>query len=271
MPKTTTHNAFFDFMGACDRTFKLFGGAYEEKDYPYAWTFETAAGPLYCHPIEDGAFCRFAHPERAKAIIGAGSLNPHSGKWNWHYNTPGLDELMDLQRHLAKVVKAPQLVDHMVKSYQEALGAIGSPDTDTILVYQYHDEATNTITGEVRLSGHPDTWDAGMQVRASLMLLDQTNGDVRFIPGQLGLPDLRTPPDECQTHVDPEVGHRWYSLLGMRPVRTDDPTGRPAPMSYDQFAKNVVKLTTGQGWDETYLEMSYAPTSRRRSERQAAA
>jgi hypothetical protein len=267
----TKNNTAFEFMSACDRTFSLFGAAYEEKDHPYAWTFDTGAGALYCHAIEDGAFCRFAHPDRAKAIIGAGSLNPYSGKWNWHYNKPGLDELLDLQRHLIRVVRVPQCVDNMVMAYQEALSGLGSPKTDTVLAYQYRDATNNTISSEVRLCGQPDTWDVGNRLRALLMLLERSSGNISFIPGQLGLPDLQETFGECKGHWDSELDQPWHSFTGLRPIRKDALSEQVPLMSYDQFTKNLVQLTTGPGWDETYLPPSHPRMTRRLSERQAAA
>lgn len=271
MPKPTKQNPGFDFMSACNRTFGLFGASYEEKDHPYAWTFETGAGALYCHPIDDGAFCRFAHPDRAKAIIGAGSLNPYSGKWNWHYDEPGLEELLDLQRHLIRVVRVPQCVDNMVMAYQEALSGLGSPKTDTVLTYQYRDATNNIVNSEVRFSGQPDTWDVENRLRALLMLLERSSDNMSFIPGQLGLPDLQESFGECEGHGDSEIDQPWHCITGLRPIRKDALSEQIPLMTYDEFSKNLVQLTTGSGWDETYRAPSHPLMTRRLRERQAAA
>lgn len=64
----------------------------------YRWVLPTIVGDLSVtiHDNINGGlviFCRYEDPERAGAVLGqgfAGGFNPHSGKWNHHFDS-GLD------------------------------------------------------------------------------------------------------------------------------------------------------------------------------------
>jgi len=54
----------------------------------YDLQIETKAGPLRVTAYEDWIATRFDDPARAKSVLGEAVkwLNPHSGKWNFHFH-----------------------------------------------------------------------------------------------------------------------------------------------------------------------------------------
>jgi hypothetical protein len=60
-------------------------GANRNQGGLYDYTVATVAGILHVTVYDNWIACRFEEPERAKAISDT-RLNPHSGKWNHHYD-----------------------------------------------------------------------------------------------------------------------------------------------------------------------------------------
>ncbi len=75
----------FDFPAAVAAALRELGAS---EGGPYGWQVATRAGLLDGRPYEDWIACRFADVARARAIAPCGSLNPFSGKWNWHFVSP---------------------------------------------------------------------------------------------------------------------------------------------------------------------------------------
>lgn len=72
----------------------------------YVFTLPTKAGPLYLWPQPSILFTRFEFPERAALTVPCGSLNEHSGKWNWTALTdnPGPEFLAEIEAALRRIV-----------------------------------------------------------------------------------------------------------------------------------------------------------------------
>lgn len=51
----------------------------------YDFQLESQGGPLLLTAYEDWVAMLFLDVERAKRVVHTGSLNRHSGKWNWHF------------------------------------------------------------------------------------------------------------------------------------------------------------------------------------------
>jgi len=68
--------------------------------YPY--TVETTAGKLDLNIHDDWIACRFDDVACAKKVVGAGCLNPFSGKWNWM----GRDCIPDFERETQALLPA---------------------------------------------------------------------------------------------------------------------------------------------------------------------
>jgi hypothetical protein len=74
------------------------------KSTYYEWAVETRAGMLSLTAYGHWIACRFEDVERAK-VFGLGYLNPHSGKWNHHYEIgAGEAELEDFKRQLGRLL-----------------------------------------------------------------------------------------------------------------------------------------------------------------------
>jgi len=70
----------------------------------YNYEIDTIVGLLRIHVDADPApavFCRFEDPKRAAAedmrFFVSGHVNPHSGKWNWHFDDVHLTDGQDGQ------------------------------------------------------------------------------------------------------------------------------------------------------------------------------
>lgn len=80
----------------------LFGG--------YMWKLETIAGPLLISCHGDWVATRFVEVEQAKPHVdhsyGSGGLNPHSGKWNVHFDYDHTVEqrMREMEYRLSKVL-----------------------------------------------------------------------------------------------------------------------------------------------------------------------
>lgn len=86
------------------RDFLLGLGAAPGKN-GYDFRVETACGPLDVQLYPEWVACRFEDVEAAKSCLPHGSgdrLNPHSGKWNFHYF--GCDDMRRAAREFAVAV-----------------------------------------------------------------------------------------------------------------------------------------------------------------------
>lgn len=48
------------------------------------YTVTTRAGLLKVYIYDDWIACRFEDVAKAREVVRSGTLNPYSGKWNWH-------------------------------------------------------------------------------------------------------------------------------------------------------------------------------------------
>ena len=72
------------------------------------FTLETNAGPLQITPLDGWVACKFKEVERAVDLLGSQSINPHSGKWNWHYyNVPANEAIKAFKLVLRMVADLP--------------------------------------------------------------------------------------------------------------------------------------------------------------------
>jgi len=55
-----------------------------DDDWRVCHVLQTPAGEMTVWPTEDWIACKFADPALATMVVRSGSLNPFSGKWNWH-------------------------------------------------------------------------------------------------------------------------------------------------------------------------------------------
>ena len=58
----------------------------------YDWEIETIAGAMRVTPYDTWVACRFDDVDAAKQRVRFGTLNPWSGKWNWHFDRPGAND-----------------------------------------------------------------------------------------------------------------------------------------------------------------------------------
>lgn len=70
----------------------------------YPLYFDTIGGFLLVHVNEDWVACRFDDIKAANANIHFGSLNPYSGKWNWHFEKVGQREVDFVAEQIRKIL-----------------------------------------------------------------------------------------------------------------------------------------------------------------------
>lgn len=246
-----------------------------ESQPPYnELTLQTLAGPMRVHPYDTWMACRFEDVERAKKLSPAGSLNPFSGKWNWHYTKPGENDLEHLYVQLCGVIEEPEEVSVLLEQFEASKAALPQdPDLELLvrLSYQYRDGDNYKVGADVYFEGAP-RWGKG--VRSMLLALDSGEGRPSMIPGMVGLEDLQ---DSFQTSSgnrwDPDRDHPWHEVTGIEMVQAGE--GCAPSGSFDDFAKAVFSAAFVKGWDESYKppfypEMAARQKSYERSMRESA-
>ena len=90
-------------------------GATATQDCSYPWSLATRAGELRVAVYEHWLACRFYDVARAKTELGSDRrLNPFSGKWNWHFTSPGPEVVDSLRHQLAALLPStPVLGPHV--------------------------------------------------------------------------------------------------------------------------------------------------------------
>lgn len=96
----------YPFAAECAALLRRLGACDGAPSAGYAFTLPTKAGPLYLRPDDSILFTRFEFPERAALTVPCGSLNEHSGKWNWTALTdhPGTEFLAQIETALRRIV-----------------------------------------------------------------------------------------------------------------------------------------------------------------------
>jgi hypothetical protein len=94
----------YDFAKAVSNGLREIGA---REAGPYGWQLDTIGGLLDITPYEDWVACRFNDVERANATIQFGSLNHHSGKWNWMYTKPDAADVAFFLQHLKQIRLIP--------------------------------------------------------------------------------------------------------------------------------------------------------------------
>ena len=103
-------NARYPFVPRCTAMLQELG-ATGTDDFSYPWSLVTRAGELRLAVHEDWLACRFSDVGRAKAALDSDArLNPFSGKWNWHFTSPGSDAVDSLRQHLAALLPSPSVL-----------------------------------------------------------------------------------------------------------------------------------------------------------------
>lgn len=101
----------FDFIKTVtDLLLRL--GAHKAVVTTYDYEIVTKAGVLALSVYDNWLATRFEDVDAAKQLVGPG-LNPHSGKWNFHYRNPTAADVAVLESQLAAVL--PQATEPTVR------------------------------------------------------------------------------------------------------------------------------------------------------------
>jgi len=92
----------FDFQAACTAMLKELGAV--EVAQGYGLVLTTIAGPLQCKAYDTWLAAKFDDVPAAKAKVGFGTLNPFSGKWNWHFAKGTQEDVAYLRAQLQEVL-----------------------------------------------------------------------------------------------------------------------------------------------------------------------
>lgn len=94
----------FNFQRACDEMLKGLGAMPPSDAEPFHWLLQTSGGQMKCHVFSDWLACRFEDVAAAKNAIHSGSLNPYSGKWNWHFVKPTQEDVEALRVEIQSIL-----------------------------------------------------------------------------------------------------------------------------------------------------------------------
>lgn len=216
---------------------------------------ETVAGGLECTPYENWLACCFDDPKRASNFASGTSLNPHSGKWNWHFDEPGLKEAVGLFARIASLV--PVSEGHGV-AFEPAPEGQAVASLNTELTYQYRD-GSNYKTAETVVFRGVGAYSL-QHLSGLIHACDRSNGRASFIPGMVGLPDLQDSFDGCESHWDPEDDGPWHEIQSVA-LTTRAPT---LEVTWSEFVDRVCSLRLLSGWDEGYKPAFYPIMEERR-------
>lgn len=93
----------FNFKDACDVMLRGLGAV--ESDRWYMLRIETTAGALDFCPQDNWLACRFDDIGRARSVLGSDlRLNPHSGKWNFHPESPDAAAVDDIRAAIGELL-----------------------------------------------------------------------------------------------------------------------------------------------------------------------
>lgn len=245
----------FDFQACATRMVQHLGAKPESSGRGFL--IDTIAGSMFVHPYENWVACRFLDVARAKKVSPAGSLNPFSGKWNWHGDDSSVEGLNDFLTHLCRVVPAAEALEEIIRPYDLAARQCkSSSDLSVRLAYQYRDGSNYKVSREVVLSGAPRY---AAEIRRALMGLDLSDAP-SLIPGQVGLPDLQDSFAGCSSRWDPEADHPWHELLSVELVEgyQGEPDG-----DFSEFSDQIFQVAFLDGWDASYKPDFYPEMARR--------
>jgi hypothetical protein len=99
----------FDFPAAVAASLRRLGARPAQC---YDWELDTVAGTLRVTPYGTWIACRFDDVEAATQRVRFGTLNPWSGKWNWHFERPNandVDFFADQIERLLDTAPAPEV------------------------------------------------------------------------------------------------------------------------------------------------------------------
>lgn len=255
----------FDFKAKCTQMLKKLGATPNAQDY---LVIDSIAGPLLCKPQEDWLHCKFENVAEAKKLIPHGTLNPFSGKWNWHFFKPDQDAVLRLFKDIARVV---DLKDNpLMNDYEESLAKLpaGASSTNTQLTYMYRDGSNYKTSRTVTFSGGPVN---PSMLNALILACDASEGNPSIIPGQVGLKDLQDSFTGCQSHWDPEQDHPWHEITRITPVDSSNAELLDAvedERSFQDLCEQISSHAVLAGWDESYTPEFY-PAMKQRFEQMA--
>lgn len=86
-------------------------GAHKAVVTTYDYEIDTQAGVLALAVYDNWLATRFEDVAAAKKLLGT-AVNPHSGKWNFHYRDATAADVAVLEAHLASVL--PKTVEPVV-------------------------------------------------------------------------------------------------------------------------------------------------------------
>ncbi len=92
----------FNFQMACTAMLLDLGARPGESDQD-RMTLQTTGGAMQCKAYEDWLHCQFDDEIRAATVVRCGTFNAHTGKWNWHFNSPGADDVEFLRITLSQI------------------------------------------------------------------------------------------------------------------------------------------------------------------------
>lgn len=251
-----TRPSAFNFRKACFNMLEGLGAVHSTNG---VLILDTIAGPLNCSVQDDWLACNFDEVGKAVKMITNGEVNRFSGKWNWMFTKPGMDELLRLRANLAQVINMKD--NELSRAYLEELVKLEPRQPiNTRLTYMYRDGDNYKTSRDVVFEGG---FRDSKYLNTLLLAFDTSEDNPSIIPGQIGLGDLQDGFSGCESRWDPERDHPWHEVVGLTPIPVGQEGGTLDSRTIWEFSDELVRQVVDQGWNTAYLPPFYPEMAKR--------
>ena len=215
-------------------------------DPSYGRRLETIAGPLHISPYDTWVATRFEDVARAKSLISQGTLNPYSGKWNWHFSPSELKDPQACARVIFHALTGV-LPDHeRFEPMQSVNGEPYDPDKPYSVVLTYGYEGRLGEKECKRVVFQPNWPNYLFGTRALIHAANLQKDGAFFVPGQVGLEDLQSK----LPSNDPQQDTPFHEIASVQFTQDEPPT---EDVSFNEFLNRCVDVALSKkGWNEKH-------------------
>lgn len=215
-------------------------------DPSYGRRLETVAGALHITPYDTWVATRFEDVARAKSKVGQGSLNPYSGKWNWHFSPTELQDPQTCARVVFNALTGV-LPDHeRYGPIQSVSGEPYDPGKPYSVVLTYGYEGRLGESERKRVVFQPDRPIQQFGARSLIHAANLQKEGAFFVPGQVGQEDLQTRLLSC----DPQDETPFHKIVSIQFTQDEPPT---QAASFGEFLTRCIDVAlSNKGWDDKH-------------------
>jgi hypothetical protein len=242
--KTPKKPAKFDFQKTVTAMLMQLGA---KEGGSYGLELQTVAGVLECTPYDNWLATRFLDVNAAKNLGPPGSLNPFSGKWNWHYDKASAKDVLSLFDTIARITEPSVPTQTLLDRFSlQAEGRTFRDDPHVGLTYRYKSEDGTPQEATVAFK-KGSFWSSDLKVMTMAAVLK--DGALHFIPGQVGLPDLQNAAGDAVWDASNDTP--WHEVVKLEPLTRLQAEDLPkADVDWEDFVGRMVHVAVIAGWNE---------------------